>query len=94
MADDRPFAFAGLWEAWRPESGPPVMTCCILTTAANALVKPVHDRVPVIFDPPHYAAWIDRAVQEPAELAADAASVRRRPYAGLPGRAVGEQPEE
>ncbi len=69
MADDRPFAFAGLWEAWRPESGPPLLTCAILTTAANELVKPVHDRMPVILDPRHYGTWIDRDVQEPADLA-------------------------
>jgi putative SOS response-associated peptidase YedK len=69
MADDRPFAFAGIWEAWRPESGPPLLTCAILTTAANELVRPVHDRMPVILDPRHYGAWIDRDVQEPAELA-------------------------
>jgi putative SOS response-associated peptidase YedK len=69
MADDRPFAFAGIWEAWPPESGPPLLTCAILTTAANELVRPVHDRMPVILDPRHYGAWIDRDVQEPAELA-------------------------
>jgi putative SOS response-associated peptidase YedK len=69
LADDRPFAFAGLWEAWRPESGPPLLTCCILTTGANELVRPVHDRMPVILDPRHYEAWIDRAVQEPTAFA-------------------------
>ncbi len=65
----RPFAFAGLWEAWRPESGPPLLTCCILTTGANELVRPVHDRMPVVLDPRHYALWTDRAVQNPADLA-------------------------
>src|SRR5450755_878297 len=45
---------------------PPLLTCCILTTAANELVRPVHDRMPVILDPRHYAMWIDRTVQEPA----------------------------
>ena len=69
LADDRPFAFAGIWEAWHPESGPPLLTCAILTTAANELVRPVHDRMPIILDPRHYDLWMDRAVQEPAELA-------------------------
>ena len=50
MADGRPFAFAGIWEAWRPESGPPLLTCAILTTAANDLVRPVHDRMPCILE--------------------------------------------
>ncbi|HVS35806.1 MAG TPA: SOS response-associated peptidase [Gemmataceae bacterium] len=66
--DDRPFAFAGIWEAWCPESGPPLLTCAILTTAANDLVRPVHDRMPLILDPRHYDLWIDRNVQEPAVL--------------------------
>ena len=43
--------------------------CAILTTAANELVKLVHDRMPLILDPRHYDLWIDRAVQEPAALA-------------------------
>jgi putative SOS response-associated peptidase YedK len=68
MTDDRPFAFAGIWEAWRPESGPPLLTCAILTTTANELVRPVHDRMPVIVEPRHYDLWIDRQVQEPAQL--------------------------
>ncbi len=67
--DDRPFAFAGIWEAWRPESGPALLTCAILTTAANELVRPVHNRMPLILDPRHYDLWIDRTVQEPAQLA-------------------------
>ena len=69
LADGRPFAFAGLWEAWRPESGPPLLTCALLTTAANELLRPVHDRMPVILDPRHFGLWTDRAVREPAELA-------------------------
>jgi putative SOS response-associated peptidase YedK len=69
LADDRPFAFAGLWEAWRQESGPPLLTCCILTTAANKLVRPVHDRMPVILEPRYFGTWIDRKVQDPAILA-------------------------
>src|SRR5262249_48591140 len=42
------FAFAGLWEAWRPPSGPPLLTCALLTAAANDVVKPVHGRMPLI----------------------------------------------
>ena len=69
LADGRPFAFAGLWEAWRPETGPPLLTCCILTTAANELVRPAHDRMPVILEPRYFGRWLDRAVQEPRDLA-------------------------
>ncbi len=63
-----PFAFAGLWEACRPASGPPLLTCALLTTEANELVRPVHDRMPVILRPEDYALWIDRGKDDPAEL--------------------------
>ena len=69
LADDRPFAFAGIREAWRPESGSPPLTCAVLTPAANDVVRPVHARMLVIVDPRHYGLWIDRVVQEPAQLA-------------------------
>jgi putative SOS response-associated peptidase YedK len=60
MRDGKPFAFAGLWERWHGESGSePVETCAILTTAANAVVRPVHQRMPVIVAPGDFAAWLD-----------------------------------
>jgi putative SOS response-associated peptidase YedK len=62
------FTFAGLWEHWRPPSGPPLLTCALLTTAANDAVKPVHGRMPLILDPGNYGTWIDRAKGEVAEL--------------------------
>jgi putative SOS response-associated peptidase YedK len=53
------FAFAGLWETWNVPSGKALATCSILTTAANALTAPVHDRMPVILDPQCYDQWLD-----------------------------------
>jgi len=79
MSDDRPFAFAGIWEAWRPESAPPLMTCAILTTAANELTKPVHARMPVIVDPRHYDLWLDRACAGTGGAGPRAAALRGRP---------------
>ncbi len=47
--DGRPFAFAGLWEAWQPGGeAEPLKTCTIITTSANEVVAPVHDRMPVM----------------------------------------------
>src|SRR3954469_13737498 len=54
LKDGSPFAFAGLWERWEAEDGRPVETCAILTTEANELVKPIHDRMPVILRPEDY----------------------------------------
>jgi len=59
MADGRPFGFAGLWERWGSEDDP-LFTCTILTTDANELVKPIHDRMPVILgDAEEWDAWVD-----------------------------------
>jgi len=68
MRDDRPLAFAGLWESWE---GPDqvVESCTILTTDANELMRPIHDRMPVILAPAAYEPWLDPTVQEPQQLA-------------------------
>jgi len=64
LREGRPFAFAGLWEAWRPPSGEgeTLFTCTILTTVANELVQPVHDRMPVILPKEAIDLWLDRDV--------------------------------
>jgi putative SOS response-associated peptidase YedK len=56
--DGRLFAFAGLWERWHGPDGP-VESCTVLTTEANDLVRPVHERMPVILDPLRYDGWLD-----------------------------------
>lgn len=58
-ADGAPLAFAGLWERWRPPQGDPVESCSIIVTAANALVQPIHDRMPVLLDPEDFGAWLN-----------------------------------
>ena len=52
------FAFAGLWSIWHGEDGQTLRTCTILTTAANPVLAPLHDRMPVILAPDAEAAWI------------------------------------
>jgi putative SOS response-associated peptidase YedK len=66
----QPFAFAGLWEVWRDATGTPLYTCTILTTTANTLLQPIHDRMPVILDPLLEAIWLDRSMTTPRELLA------------------------
>ena len=67
------FALAGLFEAWRPadsgDDSPWLLTCCIVTTAANALMAPIHDRMPAIVAPAQWDAWLDRKLQDPVALA-------------------------
>ncbi len=59
MRGGRPFAFAGLWEAWNDDGGPEIRSCAILTTAPNALAGEIHDRMPVILPAGSYDAWLD-----------------------------------
>lgn len=62
MKDGEPFAFAGLWETWRPEggrSGDALETFTIVNTAANDLMARYHHRIPVVLAPDDYDAWLD-----------------------------------
>jgi len=60
------FAFAGLWSVWHAPDGDVLRSCTILTTAANAAVAPLHDRMPVILPREVEDAWIDPATPVPA----------------------------
>lgn len=64
----QPFAFAGIWESWQPPDGSRVESCTILTTAANAFMQPLHDRMPVILSPDEFAPWLDPELNEPEQL--------------------------
>ena len=59
LRDDEPFAFAGLWERWYPRGRERVESFTILTTEANDLVRPVHDRMPVMLDAEAITQWLD-----------------------------------
>ncbi len=61
--DGEPLAVAGLWAAWRDKSvgaeGPWLHSCTIITTAANATMAPVHDRMPALLAPAVWHQWLD-----------------------------------
>jgi putative SOS response-associated peptidase YedK len=58
LISGEPLAFAGLWESWQPAQGPPLETFTILTTSPNEIMKPIHNRMPVILKPRDYARWL------------------------------------
>jgi putative SOS response-associated peptidase YedK len=59
MKDDRPFAFAGLWEGWKdPATEEWLGTCEIITSDPNELVAQVHTRMPAILPEEHHAKWL------------------------------------
>jgi putative SOS response-associated peptidase YedK len=68
LQDREAFAFAGLWERWDdPENGV-VESCTLLTTVPNELLRPIHNRMPVILNPKDYTLWLDREVKEAERL--------------------------
>ena len=77
MQDDRPFAFAGLWEHWEGADGTVISSCTLLTTEPNELMEPIHNRMPVILAAGDYDRWLDPAVEQAGPLLP-----LLRPYAG------------
>ena len=63
-----PFAFAGLWDVWRDPRDKVVRSCTVITTAANDLLRPIHDRMPVILPRELESLWLDHDIQDPAAL--------------------------
>ena len=64
MQNEHPFGFAGLWEKWKATDGQVLETCTILTTEANEVLQPVHDRMPVILHREDYELWLDSDVRK------------------------------
>lgn len=83
-ADQRVFMLAGLWERWT-KGATPLETFTIITTGANELLEPIHDRMPVILEPEAFDAWLD-----PGNSDADALTNLLKPAAaeGFRRRAV------
>jgi putative SOS response-associated peptidase YedK len=53
-----PIAFAGLWETWSDRDGGEIDSGCIITTAANATLAPIHDRMPVTIAAEDFECWL------------------------------------
>lgn len=70
LNDGRPFAFAGLWDSWESADETAIESCTIIVTDANELVRPIHDRMPVILDPGNHVRWLD-VEGTPADEAAE-----------------------
>jgi putative SOS response-associated peptidase YedK len=68
LADRKPMAFAGLWERWRGLEGEELDSCSIIVTTANALMQPIHERMPVILAPDAWDAWLEPAATDAGGL--------------------------
>jgi len=66
--DHSVFALAGLWEQWKDKEGRELETCTILTTAANATMRPIHQRMPVVLPESDWKAWLDLPADQAKQL--------------------------
>jgi putative SOS response-associated peptidase YedK len=97
LRNETPFAFAGLWETWSRGSLR-MDTCTIITIAANDLLRPLHERMPVIVDPADYDAWLDPREHDHERLARlmqtyPDGEMRTRPVSRWVNSATHEGPE-
>jgi putative SOS response-associated peptidase YedK len=58
MKDESPFAFAGIWDEWQGDEKS-IYSCAIITTRANELLAPIHDRMPVILRSEAHDTWLN-----------------------------------
>ena len=98
MASGEPFAFAGLWDTWQGPNGEAVGSCTIITTQANELLQPIHDRMPVILPRGLEPLWLNEEVRDPALLSSvlvpyDSGLMDAHEVSTLVNSAVNEGPE-
>jgi len=59
LGNRRPMLMAGLWDVWKnPAEGQWLRSCTIITTDADELIAPIHNRMPVILDSDDWPAWL------------------------------------
>ncbi|HWE64186.1 MAG TPA: SOS response-associated peptidase [Chloroflexota bacterium] len=68
LKDDDLFAFAGLYDTWHDAQGRSLETYTVITTAANSLLAPLHERMPVILPRDVEALWLDPEIQDASLL--------------------------
>jgi putative SOS response-associated peptidase YedK len=68
LQSGEPFTFAGLWDVWQDTQGNELRSCTIITTQPNALIAPLHNRMPVILPSEAYALWLERSEKLPVQL--------------------------
>lgn len=64
LKSGKPFGFAGLYEVWKSPEGEEIKTCAIITTEANELMKPIHERMPVIIPSEYQDKWLDPKTED------------------------------
>lgn len=65
-----PMAMGGLWESWKAPDGSILRTVCVVTTSPNAVMEPIHDRMPVIVAPENWQSWLSGMPNDVAGMVA------------------------
>ena len=68
MRSGEPFAFAGIWSVWKDPEGNRIPSCAIITTTANDVLEPIHERMPVVLPREAEQFWLDPSVEDPAAI--------------------------
>ncbi|MFQ5507639.1 MAG: SOS response-associated peptidase, partial [Planctomycetota bacterium] len=63
LPENRPFAFAAIWERWRSPGGETIASCAILTRESDGPLREIHDRMPVVMARELYTRWLDPATE-------------------------------
>jgi putative SOS response-associated peptidase YedK len=93
------FALAGLWERWKnPQDGSILRSFTIVTGEPNALLEPIHDRMPVILPPDAWPLWLGETEATPKQLFAllqpfPAELMRAYPIGAAVGNVKNDTPE-
>jgi putative SOS response-associated peptidase YedK len=95
--DERPFAFAGLWDNWEGPDRQAIDSCTIITTEASDLVRPLHDRMPVILARESYDIWLDTAAENMDTIASllvpfSSNEMEAYPVGALVNKATNDEP--
>ncbi len=69
LRSGKPFSFAGIYDRWKEKNDKKILSCTIITTEPNSLLKPIHNRMPVIIEPDFRDLWLDRDMQDTDQLA-------------------------
>lgn len=96
LKDESLFAFAGIWDCWRNQSGETVNSFAILTTEANEVMQDVHDRMPVILEKPHFESWLgntDESQLKPLLKPIESAKMKKYRVPESVNKATAEGPE-
>jgi putative SOS response-associated peptidase YedK len=86
--DGQPMGFAGLYETWSDPSGGEIDTACIVTTAPNATIATIHDRMPAIIERRDFDFWLDN---DGVEASAATALLRPAPDDSLELAEIGKE---